>query len=212
MKCNWQQTSPDQIEIQANPRPILMLFGLPFLGIGLWMIWNFFGALKDVVTHQVTLMDNILGLTLLPVLGALILWPGVLMVLTRKKWVVNAAAGRAEETTSVLFKSWSKSHPLDGFKAVRAYQGKADSRTLSETIEDQQTNNDRVVEQPYCVDFVFKEGKTKSRTVGVTKDAAGAIAMGQALARLSKLPFVNDTAKDGEDYDEEGSRYKVQAV
>ena len=195
MKCQWTQASPDQIEIRATPRPVLILLGLPFLGLGLWLGWNVIGAALDVITGKVKLMDNIFGLTLLPVFAAAFLWPGILMVLARKSWVINGAKGEAQETTSVVFYSWGKRHALSDFKTIRAYQGKEDSRDVTQ-LPSEEDHRRYTVKQPYCVDLVPQSPNGKSHTVGVTADAVDAILLGKALSTLTKLPLVDDTAKD----------------
>lgn len=194
MKCQWTQASPDQIEIRATPRPVLILLGLPFLGLGLWLGWNFIGAALDVITRKVGLMDNILGLTLLPVIALAFLWPGVLMVLASKHWVINGTKGEAQSTTRVLFFSWGKKLALNDFKSIRAYQGKEDSRDVTQ-LPSEEDHRRYTVKQPYCVDLVPLSPNGKSHTVGVTVDAVDAILLGKALATLTKLPLVDDTAK-----------------
>ena len=191
MNFSWNQTSPLRIDIKAEPRGILVVFGLPFLGIGIWMIIQAFLALGDVVTGRVSLMDNIFGLTLLPLFAVLFLWPGVLLVLGRKSISVDAATGEVAETTSVRFYEWHKRQAFADFKAVRAYEGKASSREIGE-IDDENP-----ARQPWCVDLTAIDSK-KTRTVGATKEPAQAIQLGKALAALMKLPLVDDTDKDGE--------------
>lgn len=193
MKSDWKQTAPDEIEIQVNPKPLLMLFGLPFLGIGLWMGYNVIGALWDVITRKVTLMDNIFGLTLLPVIAVAFLWPGVLMVLTRKRWVINGTTRTVSSKTSIVVTSWSRKYPLEGFKQVRAYQGKEDSRNVTE-LPSEEDHRRYTVPQPYCVDLVSADAKG-SQTVGASTDPADAIQLAKAIADLTKLPLVDDTAK-----------------
>lgn len=195
MKCQWTQASPDQIEIRATPRPVLILLGLPFLGLGLWLGWNFIGAALDVITRKVGLMDNIFGLTLLPVFAAAFLWPGLLMVFAKKRWVINGTKGEAQSTTSVLFFSWGKKLALGDFQSIRAYQGKEDSRNAGE-LPSEEDHRRYTVKQPYCVELSPKDSDGISHIVGVTADAVDAILLGKALATLTKLPLVDDTAKD----------------
>jgi hypothetical protein len=198
MKCQWTQVTPDQIEIRATPRPVLMFFGLPFLGLGLWLGWNFIGAAMDVITHKVGLFDNILGVTLLPVIAAAFIWPGLLMVFAKKRWLISGARGEAQSTTSVLFLSWGKKHPLSDFQSIRVYQGKEDSRNVGE-LPSEEDHRRYTVKQPYCVDFVPRTSQGRSQTVGVTADAVDAVLLGKALSALTKLPLVDDTANNGEE-------------
>lgn len=209
MNCQWQQTAPDRIEIQANPRPVLFLIGLPFVGIGLWQAWNILGAALDVATGKVKFMDNLGSFTLLPVVAAFFLIPGVVLSFAKKRWVVNSTKGEAEETTSILFWSWGRRHHLGKFKAVRAYQGKEDSRSITENPSEE---DDRryTVKQPYCVDLISAEPKPGNQTVGATQDAVGAILLGRALANLIQKPFMDDTMKAAEDTEEDGLRYRAE--
>jgi hypothetical protein len=195
MRCQWTQVTPDQIEIRATPRPVLILLGLPFLGLGLWLGWNFICAALDVITRRVGLMDNIFGLTLLPLFALAFLWPGVLMVLASKRWVINGTKSEARSTTSIVVYSWGKKYALSDFQSIRAYRGKEDSRDVSQ-LPSEEDHRRYTVKQPFCVDLFPKSSSGKSQTVGVTTDAAEAVVLGNALAATTKLPFVDDTAKE----------------
>jgi len=195
MKSVWKQTAPDQIEIKANAQPILIVFGLPFLAIGLWFGSHAFGAAWDVVTRKVTLMDDIFGLTLLPILAAAFLWPGVLLVLGRKRWVINTTSRQILETTRMLMMQRSKTYALDDFKQVRVYQGKEDSRNVSE-LPSEEDHRRYTVPQPYCVDLVARDNKGRSQTIAAATDAADALEVGKAVAELTQLPLVDQVDRN----------------
>ena len=191
MNCTWQQTSAERIEIRAGRKPLLLLFGLPFLAIGIWMYWNFFGALMDVVRGRVGLLDNVFGLVLLPVFGALFAFPGV-VVLMSKTWVADGAERRLKAVTSLGFKSWAKVYPLDDFTAVRTYRGKASARGFDDTVEDQV---EKEISQPYCVELTPSSQGKAAQVVGAFDQAPAARGLGSALAAALRLPHTDDTSE-----------------
>lgn len=193
MKLNWKQTSPTQIDIHANPRGVLIAVGIPFLAIGFYLLSQVFGALWDVLFRKVPFMDDILAFTLLPVFAGLFLWPGLLLVFARKRFTINAATGEVAETTSLRFYEWHRKHAFSGFKTVRAYQGKADTRTM----EDLDEEDNYPAPQPYCVDLVPSEAKGTSPTIGATSKPGEATELGRAVAALMKISFVDETGRGG---------------
>jgi hypothetical protein len=190
MKSDWKQTSPDQIEICPRRRVALMLFGLPFLSMGLWMTYNIIHALWDVISRQVTLRDDILAFTVLPIMAAVFLFPGLLIAVGRKSWVINNTSRTALATTSIVFAKWSRTYSLDDFKQVRAYRGRKDTADFGG--EDQHSH---AAAQPYCLDMIPKEPRGRSRTVAASVKPADMVELGNALSALIHLPFANYTGK-----------------
>ena len=158
------------------------------------MLWNTVAALMDVAAGRVHLMDNIFGLTLLPVFGALFAWPGLLFWVT-KSWAADGLERRLQIITTLGFKSWIKQTPVENFKAVRAYRGTAGSRSANDTEHEM---DQKRAAQPYCVELMAAAHGKPPQIMGAFQKAAASRELGAALAGLFRLPLVDDTMREND--------------
>src|SRR5262249_55725812 len=118
MAAHWSRTS-DGLEISQTGSLLAKLFGLPFLAAGLYLLWHFVTGLVGFFVPDLGQL-TIAGVIILPIFALLAGTPGWLLVVTRKRTVIEAATRRVVEVFDHLVYKHRKERPVPAGAPGRA--------------------------------------------------------------------------------------------
>jgi hypothetical protein len=125
MAAQWSRTT-EGLEISQTGSLLTKLFGLPFLGAGLYLLWQFVTGLAGFFVPSLGQL-TIAGFIMLPVFALLVGTPGWLLVVTRKRTLVEAATRRVLEVFDHLVYKHRKEKPIPRGARVRLRLEKSQS-------------------------------------------------------------------------------------
>ncbi len=111
MSCSINEENPTRIIIRERDLGIARLFGLPFLGIGGYLLGMIaLGLLEHITAGQVIeWLKNAAGTMVGLVIGLLFAVPGWLLVFTRWRWIIDGTRREAELQKDFLVAKTRKS-------------------------------------------------------------------------------------------------------
>src|SRR5262245_30413548 len=125
MAAQWSRTT-EGLEISQTGSPLAKLFGLPFLGAGLYLLWQFVTGLVGFFVPSLGQL-TIAGVIMLPVFALLCGTPGWLLVVTRKRTLIEATSRRVVEVFDHLVYKHRKERPVPPRARVRLRLEKSQS-------------------------------------------------------------------------------------
>jgi hypothetical protein len=125
MAAQWSRTT-EGLEISQTGSLLTKLFGLPFLGAGLYLLWQFVTGLAGFFVPSLGQL-TIAGFIMLPVFALLVGTPGWLLVVTRKRTLVEAATRRVLEVFDHLVYKHRKEKAIPRGARVRLRLEKSQS-------------------------------------------------------------------------------------
>ena len=116
-----RRLGPKTLEVRSSPGWVATLFGLPFLGGGLWLASQDLYAIYLYFTKIAwrDFLGFLLGVTVLTLFALCFLVPGVLLVSFRKRVVIDGEAGTVVDTKDFYVWRLSKRYSLDAFNRIR---------------------------------------------------------------------------------------------
>jgi hypothetical protein len=125
MAAQWRRTS-EGLEISQSGSLLTKLFGLPFLLAGLYLLWHFVTGLVGFFVPSFGQL-TIAGVVMLPAFALLCGTPGWLLVVTRKRTLIEAATRRVIEVFDHLVYQHRKERPVPARARVRLRLEKSQS-------------------------------------------------------------------------------------
>src|SRR5262245_26324038 len=117
MAAQWSRTT-EGLEISQTGSPLAKLFGLPFLGAGLYLLWQFVTGLVGFFVPSLGQL-TIAGVIMLPAFALLCGTPGWLLVVSRKRTLIEATTRRVVEVFDHLVYKHRKERPVPAGARVR---------------------------------------------------------------------------------------------
>jgi len=125
MAAHWRRTT-EGLEISQSGSLFTKLFGLPFLLAGLYLLWHFVTGLVGFFVPSLGQL-TIAGIVMLPVFALLCGTPGWLLVVTRKRTLIEATTRRVIEVFDHLVYEHRKERPVPPRARVRLRLEKSQS-------------------------------------------------------------------------------------
>lgn len=168
-----------RLSIVSAPGWIATLFGLPFLVAGLYFVWQLVGAVMTYFT-QVAPREfgmALVGFAVIVMLAATFGVPGLLLVLFRKRVLIDAQQGTVTDTKDFYFFRRSRTHELAAFDAV----------TLEYREYGSSTDSDAVAR--YCWFVELRGRPAQPVLLGMCDKKEEAQDVGRAVAEATALPL-----------------------
>ena len=172
MNSTWTREA-SRLTVQFPVSPIVRLFGLPFLAVGLYFGSTLTLAAGDALRGEAKLGETAAGLLLALLIALTFGVPGVLLVFARARVLVDAAARRIEEVKQFGPYRYVNATPLTSMTAVRV--ARRDPASSSATAPS------------YHVELVDVRGY--ARLVGLYDEVDSAVALGRQVSTLLALPL-----------------------
>jgi hypothetical protein len=125
MAAQWSRTT-EGLEISQSGSLLTKLLGLPFLGAGLYLLWHFVTGLVGFFVPSLGQL-TIAGVIMLPALALLCGTPGWLLVVTRKRTLIEATTRRVVEVFDHFIYKHRKERPFPPGARVRLRLEKSQS-------------------------------------------------------------------------------------
>jgi hypothetical protein len=117
MASHWSRTDAG-LEIQQTGPLLIKLLGLPFLAFGLYLLWHLLTGLAGFFVPSLGQL-TVAGALVLPVFVLLVGVPGWLLVVSRKRTLVETATRRVVEVWDHLVYRHRKERPVPPGSRVR---------------------------------------------------------------------------------------------
>ena len=172
MNSTWTREA-SRLTVRFPVSPIVRLFGLPFLVVGLYFGSTLMVAAGDALRGEATLADTAAGLILALLIALTFGVPGVLLVFARAGVLVDAAAGRIEEVKQFGPYRYVSATALSSMRGVRVVRRNSASSSAAGAS--------------YHVELLDVRGRTT--LVGLYDGVDPAVALGRQVSSLLALPL-----------------------
>jgi hypothetical protein len=172
MNSIWTRDA-SRLTVRFPVSPIVRLFGLPFLVVGLYFGSTLVFAAAEALRGEATLAETAAGLVLALLIALTFGVPGVLLVFARAGVLVDAAAGRMDEVKQFGPYRYASATPLSSMRAVRVVRRNPASSSATGAS--------------YHVELLDVRGR--ATLVGLYDGCDAAVALGRQVSSLLALPL-----------------------
>lgn len=178
------EESSGKLKIQLNLGVIVRLFGLPFLGAGLFFLYYLVLGLINITEYD-GVGEAALALGVLVVMTLAFGVPGAFLTLTRKSVVLDKTTDQVISTTDWIVYKRIRTDKISNFRAVEAIESQ-------NTTRDSKTGSTRT-SYNYPINLLPKAGTSYEVLVAIGDSPAEGVEVGKRVAEFIGVDFVDST-------------------